>query len=356
MIKSAANTLDSTTQINNTIDEYLDKSNKRAEAVYPSYARLWDSLHNLVRAGGKRLRPRMSILAYEAFGGQDIDEFIPIAVAQELLHIGLLIHDDIIDRDNIRYGAPNVTGQYHAIYGQLGLTKDNLSHYSNSAAILAGDLMISEAYQMIMQSKVNDADKLTATRLLGQGMFDVAGGELLDTESAFRVDAKADALVIARYKTASYSFVTPLLTGAEIAGANTDQISLLRTYAIALGIAFQLADDLLGVFGNEEETGKSNTGDIREGKYTFLVEQCLKLMSTDEKTVFEKYFGNSDSTPEEIEIIRKIMIGSGARQKTEESILKYATQARQALEGLLLEDRYYNQFNRLILKATERKS
>lgn len=356
MIETTADTLDSTAQINDIIDKYFDESSKRAGTIYPSYAQLWDSLHSLIRAGGKRLRPRMSLLAYETFGGQDVAKFIPIAVAQELLHIGLLIHDDIIDRDNVRYGAPNMTGQYHSIYGQLDLTKDDLNHYSNSAAILAGDLMISEAYQMVMQSNVNDADKLTAMRLLGRGMFDVMGGELLDTESAFRVNAKADALVIARYKTASYSFVAPLLTGAEIAGADANQLSLLHTYAVALGIAFQFADDLLGVLGNEEETGKSNTGDIREGKYTFLVEQCLKLMSADEKTVFGQHFGNPNCTPEEIEAIRNILISSGAREKTEKVILKYAHQARQSLDSLSLESKYYDQFNRLILKATERKS
>lgn len=353
MAHSASET-DTVTLVNQVINHFFDQSITRASLINPSYRQLWDNLHNLIQSGGKRLRPQMTILAYEAFGGTDISAVIPVAAAQELLHFCLLIHDDIIDRDYVRYGIPNVAGQYQTSYIPFVENQSERTHYANSAAILGGDLMLSGAYQLIASSELSDKDKLTAQAFLARSVFDVAAGELLDTESSFVPYTPGDALTTARYKTASYSFTTPLLTGAQLAAISPEQSEILSSYALALGVSYQLVDDLLGVFGDEQTTGKSTSGDIREGKRTYLVEQVLANLTPEEMKVFEATFGNPEASPEAITTMRELFISSGARQRTEQSVTQYAQQAREALALLDLDNTSRSKFKELIHKVTER--
>lgn len=332
------------------------QSIKDAATIDPSYERLWKNLYTLIQSGGKRLRPQMTLLAYSAFGGKDIESIAPVAAAQELLHFSLLIHDDIIDRDYIRYGVANIAGQYKLTYSQFVAGKDDITHYSHSAAILAGDLMLSGAHQLIASCDLPGSAIATAQQLMSVGIFEVAGGELLDTELSFMPYKNGDALKIATYKTASYSFIAPLLTGARLAGASDEDIQVLRDYATALGIAYQLTDDILGVFGVEVETGKSTTGDIIEGKRTYLVEMALAAFSAADEAVFMRAFGNPDATTLEIEAAKRLLISSGARTKIEEKIADYTTTAQTSLGALSLPDEYHERFLQMTNRVTKRTS
>lgn len=342
--------------MNTTLDSFFEQSILSAASIDPSYERLWKNLYTLIQSGGKRLRPQMTILAYEAFGGTDHQAIASVAAAQELLHFSLLIHDDIIDRDYIRYGVANIAGQYKLTYSQFVTAKDDITHYSHSAAILAGDLMLSGAHQLIASSGLPGATVAEAQHLLSKGIFEVAGGELLDTELSFTPYKPGDALKIATYKTASYSFISPLLTGAHLANAPAEAAAPLRDYAIALGIAYQLTDDILGVFGVEAETGKSTTGDIVEGKRTYLVEMALEAFSTTDEAIFMRAFGNQNATTLEIEAAKRLFISSGARKKTEEKITEYATAALESLEQLSLPAIYREKFLHMISRVTKRNS
>lgn len=338
------------------IREYFDQSTSQAAVIDPSYHRLWQSLDNLINAGGKRLRPKMTLMAYEAFGGSDTESILPIAAAQELLHFSLLIHDDIIDRDYIRYGTANIAGQYKLTYSPYVPSADNLTHFSHSAAILAGDLMLSGAYHMIASSTLDSQTKITAQHLMATGIFEVAGGELLDTELSFMPYKDGDALKVARYKTASYSFVLPLLTGASLAGASDEQKDAVRSYANALGVAYQLKDDLLGVFGDEEKTGKSTVGDLVEGKRTYLVECALDSLSSADRAIFMLTFGNPHATPLEITTAKQLLESSGARAQTKQKIAEYTDQARRALDQLALSPEHHQAFLGMISAVTDRTS
>ncbi|OGL22401.1 hypothetical protein A2707_03705 [Candidatus Saccharibacteria bacterium RIFCSPHIGHO2_01_FULL_45_15] len=345
-----------TAEVNRVIDQYFEQSIIDASTISQSYELLWKHLQTLLRSGGKRVRPQMTLLAYDAFGGKNHTTLLPIAAAQELLHFSLLIHDDIIDRDYIRYGVPNIAGQYDTQYHPYVHDKVERIHYANSAAILGGDLMLSGAYQMIAGSHLSSSDKIIAQSLLGQSIFEVAGGELLDTEAAFMPVKPGDAVQIARYKTASYSFVIPLLTGARLAGASESQQQVLRTFAIKLGIAYQLVDDLLGVFGIEEKTGKSTSGDIREGKHTFMVEQCLERLDTEQRMLFDISFGDPDATTATIAKVKELFVTSGAKEVTERTISQYATDARVALQDLTIDPKHLASFEQFITKVTDRTS
>lgn len=337
-----------------TINEFFERSIEDATAVDSSYRQLWEVMYGLVRSGGKRLRPYMTILAYEAFGGKDVEKVMPVAAAQELLHFSLLIHDDVIDRDYTRYGTLNVAGRYKIAYSKFINNETDLVHYSHGAAILGGDLMLSAAYQLIASSQLSEQQKITSQNLLSQSIFEVAGGELLDTESSFVPYTDGNALKIARYKTASYSFVIPLLTGAKLADASSEQLKVLEEFALTIGTAFQLVDDLLGVFGEEETTGKSITSDISEGKRTFMVEQAIAAMTTVEKAAFEKVFGKHDATSDEIESVKQMLVSTGAKQATERMIQTYKDAAYAALPRLSLDKDSHDKFEQLIKKVTER--
>lgn len=343
--------------VNSVAHDYFKQAIKEAKYIDHSYQQLWENLYSLFQAGGKRLRPQMLILAYEAFGGDDIESIAPIAAAHELLHFALLIHDDIIDRDYIRYGVTNISGQYKMSYSQYVSSREDAAHYGHGTAILGGDLMLSAAYQLIASSSIDENSKTSAQQLLSFSMYEVAAGELLDTEASFMPYKKGSALKIARYKTAGYSFISPLLTGANLGGALDDnQRESIKQYATSLGIAFQLADDILGVFGDEEVTGKSTVGDIIEGKRTYMVELALEAFSPAEQSTFMLVFGNPNATPLEIETAKKLLESSGAHQATEQKIKHYADQAVSSLESLKLPPDYHQKFLHMIDRVTKRSS
>lgn len=340
--------------INAELNSFFEKSILVAAEIDPSYERLWRGMYTLIQSGGKRLRPQMVLMTYEAFGGKDSASIIPVAAAQELLHFSLLIHDDIIDRDYVRYGVPNITGQSKIAYSEYFSSKDDLLHFANGSAIIAGDLMLSGAYRLIAGSSLPAETIASVQQLLSVGILGVAGGQLLDTEFSFMPYQKGGALKVAAYKTASYSFITPLLIGATLAGASSRQKSVLKEYAKALGIAYQLTDDLLGVFGDEAMTGKSSTGDITEGKRTYLAEMAFDAFTGSEEATFMQAFGNPSATEAEVKTAKQLLISSGAKQQTERKIAEYADSALEQLATLQLADEHHQQLTGMVSKATNR--
>ena len=327
----------------------------QAESISPDYARLWRSVSQLMQAGGKRLRPYITLLSYSMSDDTgDYDAVLPAAAAQEMLHMAMLIHDDIIDRDQIRYGVQNVSGQYNQHYQQYVDDPDERRHFSNSAAIIAGDLLIAEAYSLIQKCQIDAAHIAKAQAVLSQAIFNVVGGELLDTESAFVPFDQIDALTIAHYKTASYSFVSPLTMGAQLADMPTDTIQKLEKFGMALGTAYQLQDDILGVFGDESVTGKSTSTDITEGKHTHLVEQFYRLANADQIAEFAAIFKNDMATSAQLEHVRELLQASGAVEAIQNTIAQFAAQARAELEGITMNDAARAAFLDLIERATTR--
>lgn len=338
-----------------TIDVYFEENIEKAKTISTHYTALWEALYAFAKSGGKRIRPQMTLLAYEAFGGKGTSTMLPIAAAQELLHLSMLIHDDIIDRDYLRHGVDNIAGSYEKIYESLVQDSSERTHYAQSAALLAGDLLISGSYQLMMDTSIIPQKIIAIQKMLGESIFEVAGGELLDTEAAFRPAGEIDAETIAHFKTASYTFIGPLMTGALLAHASDADKTLLRIFADNLGIAYQFTDDIIGIFGNEEITGKSTIGDIREGKRTYIIEQFYDIASGEELTEFEKYFGQSDITREEASMVRELLRISGAKRKTEEAVDHHVENALIALAGLRIEDIHKEKLRDLVRTATKRE-
>lgn len=307
------------------LGRFFSLAKKRAAPLGTEYLQLWDELEaNTV--GGKRFRPRMVFAAYDALGGTDSEAAACIGAAFELLHTALIVHDDVIDRDFTRRGAPNLAGAYRDRALASGATDAAAEHRGISAAVIAGDLALFNAYRLIDRSGVGDVVRGRLVEVMDDALFASAAGELIDVDFSFmpevpRVD---DILTMERLKTAVYSFECPLQAGAILAGASEETVATLGDFGRDIGIAYQLVDDLLGVFGAEEETGKTTVGDLREGKRTVLIAYATSAPGWDD---LAPLLGKPDLSDDEADILRAHLTACGAKSFAEGLARYYANRA-----------------------------
>lgn len=339
---------DSKHLVDNFLRPLLRQRIEQARRISPHYETLWQDIDKLYGAGGKRLRSYMMLLTFTAYSDQPVETILPAAASQELIHIAMLIHDDIIDRDEMRYGSKNIAREYLDHYEELIEDMGDRRHYATSAAILAGDLLISETYALLGETQANPVAIIESQKLLAKTIFQVVAGELLDTEAAFRGFDAADPLVIAEQKTASYSFISPFLMGAILAEASKEQQDILHKLGEQLGIAYQLRDDILGVFGDESKTGKSVDSDIKEGKRTFMIEEFYKLASDADRTIFSAVFGSHDATKDQIALAKQLLVKSGAKDAVESLINAYRDHAYVLITQLAISDAHRESFTLLV--------
>lgn len=339
--------------ISEVLDTFFKSSIQNAQTIHPRYKLLWEELARVTQNGGKRLRPKITLLSYQAFGGTDVLSVIPVATALEILHSSLLVHDDIIDRELSRRGELNVSGAYENMHYKIISDDTQRRHYSDSAALLGGDLLLASTFMIFDRCPLPIERVMQAKEVLHEVIFEVAGGQLLDSEAAHTQNS-AMAERIARYKTASYSFIGPLLIGAKLAGTDQSSSEILREFAINVGVAYQLHDDLLGIFGDEAETGKSSVSDLREGKRTYLVEHFLQTASLEDRATFLASFGSPGLTDKEAQTLKSLLIQSGTKSETERHIDSYVLRAREALARLDVDDSSRHNFDLLIDASVRR--
>ena len=343
------------TYIDAQLEHYCQERVNYAATVGVSYERLWQAISTLILAGGKRFRPYMVLATYEAYAPTSpLDDILPAAVAQELLHSAMLIHDDIIDRDVIRYGVKNIAGQYNDTYKPYIADDAERSHMAQSAALLAGDALISDAYRSLQNTNRPEELKAKAHTILATAVFEVVGGELLDTEDSFLPAGLIAAEQIARYKTASYSFIGPITMGATLANAPEVEIARLTTFAEHLGIGYQLRDDLLGMFGNAQDTGKSTTSDMTEGKRTLIIEHFDQLATDEQKELFAKAYHIATASEGAINTAKQQLVESGAVAAVEAAIVKHHQAAEAIVNELAISPMSREVFLKLIHTCLER--
>lgn len=315
--------------VDSVLAQFFRAQLSRARTLDDSYVELWTSLEaNTV--GGKRFRPRMVSLAYDALGGMELEPPAYVGAAFELLHTALIIHDDVIDRDFVRRGAPNIAGTYRDRALVRGLDSAAAEHRGASAAVIAGDLALFNAYRLIDRSGASDVVRDRLLEVLDEALFASAAGELIDIDYAGGEEPPPvhDILRMVRLKTAVYTFECPLQAGAILAGASDAVVATLGEFGREIGIAFQLVDDLLGVFGSEDVTGKTTLGDLREGKRTVLIAYAALREGWGELT---GDFGNPELDDAGADRIRAFLTDCGARRYLESLARDYS---RRALERL----------------------
>lgn len=242
----------------------------RATAATPALGLLWERIGEGLE-GGKRIRPQLVFHAYAAFGGRDGEGCATLGAALELLHAALLVHDDVIDRDFVRRGRPNVAGLYRDDAVARGLPDDEARHLGASVAVIAGDLLLAGAFRLADRASVDPEVRERITDVMHAAVSDAAAGELEDVLMAHDTDRTLeDVLVMEQLKTAAYSFAAPLRLGAILAGAPAGRAEDVARVGMLVGTAYQVIDDVLGTFGDAAQTGKPVTSDLREGKLTVL--------------------------------------------------------------------------------------
>lgn len=339
---------------NDLLLEHCARQQSRAATISGDYERLWQAITSQFEAGGKRLRPYLCMLMYQAYGGKDYRGVLPVAASLELLHAAMLMHDDIIDRDLVRHNQPNVAGIFRKHYAAITDRAEEAEHLADAAAILAGDLLLSDAYQLVHASTADADKKAKLTALIGDATYSVIAGELLDSEAVLYPPERAASLQVIELKTSSYSFLTPMLAAAVLTDVPEDEQQRLQDFAKKLGLAFQLADDLLGVFGDSAQTGKSVIGDIREGKRSFLLQETFKRADEAQHTTLVSIVGNPDCDETMAQTVRTIMEQTGARAATESLMSDYAIAAKEAFTGLNIAEEYRAQLDALVQKAVWR--
>lgn len=288
-------------------------------------------------SGGKRFRPWLVTTVHSALGGTRGTEVVDaVAAATELLHTAFVIHDDVIDHDDTRRGAPSVPGFFRSDAAELGVATEERDTYSRAGAILAGDLALTAAVRAVATCGV---DQVTTNRLLDlvdATLHASAAGELADVRLALATDMPRaeEALAVSEQKTAVYSFMLPMQAGAVLAGGDETTVRALGEMGRALGIAFQLCDDLQGVFGDPAVTGKDGLGDIREGKRTPLM---VHAAGTSAWSTIAPHLGDPDLTEAGAATVREALEAAGSRAFIEDLATRHLTAAADQAATLGLE-------------------
>ncbi len=282
-------------------------------------------------AGGKRLRPAFCFWAYVGVGGTDLAGAIRAASSLELVQACALIHDDVMDDSSTRRGMPAAHEAFAALHARSGWTGD-ARRFGDGAAILLGDLCLSWADELLYRSGLETEALERAKGVYDLMRAELMAGQYLDiVEQARGGGSLAGALRVVRYKSAKYTIERPLHLGALLAGASAEQVECLTDFGLPLGEAFQLRDDVLGVFGDPAQTGKPAGGDLREGKRTVLVAAALDSANPAQAQVLAERLGDKDLTDEQVDQVRRLFVATGALDRVEALIEARTSTARTAL-------------------------
>jgi geranylgeranyl diphosphate synthase type I len=309
------------------LERALDEHLRTWIDIDPSLESPLTSIRRLVLAGGKRLRPAFCYWGFRAGGGAaDDPTVVDAGAAFELLHAFALIHDDVMDGSTLRRGVPSVHVEHAAIHAE-NQWRGEPRRYGDGVAILAGDLAAVLADELLAGAPSEAIAVWNRLRL------EVNIGQYLDVLGAAEGDADvAQARRISRYKSGKYTVERPLHLGAALAGALDELGAALSAYGEPLGEAFQLRDDLLGVFGDPAVTGKPVGDDLREGKPTPLL-ALARERATRADALLLAQVGDENLDPDDAQAIREVFERTGARDAVERSIDDLTAEALKALDG-----------------------
>lgn len=290
---------------------------------------------------GKRIRPLLLLNSYKGYkrrpGGKE--GILSLASAVELMHSFLLVQDDIIDRSELRRGKKSLHILMGDMYGKQSL---NPAIGTDIASVLA-DVIFSCAVELISKADVRPAYKNSFLQVFSKTYEMTAWGQILDSLCTMpaSIDPVSDApMRISLMKTAYYTMVYPMIMGYVLSGGrNEREKKRIEDFGIPLGVAFQVRDDLLGVFGVEGDTGKPNDSDIREGKFTLLVQNAVASLQGSERAEFTGRFLKADKSEGDVEYVRSMIIDSGAMDDTISRHRELIDEARFKLDDLALTGR-----------------
>lgn len=346
-------------RLTGAIEDYLGEQRGILSEISDESLPLISSIATLT-SGGKRMRALLCYWGWRGAGGSPGESAPVIAgTALEFFQAAALIHDDIIDRSDTRRGRPSVHRQFSARHLSAGWHLD-AERFGVSAAILAGDLCLAFSEELFTTACSNAGERARA--IFNRMRTEVMAGQYLDLlEEAVGPDqtpeeAERRALNILRYKSAKYSMERPIMLGGALAGADAELLSAFSHFALPLGEAFQLRDDVLGVFGDPAVTGKPAGDDLREGKRTFLIARALGAGDDAARAKINGMLGDTGLDDDAVAILRELIEGSGALEETERLIRRKSEEAFASLELLPIDAVPQHALRRLAEAAVTRSA
>lgn len=321
-------------RVQGALDDFLQTQSERlaplGDEIEPLLRRARESM-----SGGKRLRAAFCYWGFHAVrpssSAAEEKALVRAAAALELLQASALVHDDVIDDSDTRRGAPAAHRAFEADHAAAGWPGRSRA-YGDAAAVLLGDLLLTWSDELLRTSGFGGAETAAAMSVFDLTRSEVIAGQFLDITVQARGAADVEAAMkVVRYKAAKYSVERPLHVGAALAAASADQVEALSAYGLPVGEAFQLRDDLLGVFGDPSVTGKPAGDDLVEGKRTVLVALALTGSAAADADLLDRSLGQP-LTERQVAELRTIISSSGAEQQVEKTITELADQGLTALE------------------------
>ena len=325
-------------KLDKKLKKFLEKKAVEAKKISPEAEQIMQEIKDLTLRGGKRIRAALLFNSYLAFGGKDKESVLYAAMSMELSETYLLIHDDIMDNDSLRRGGTTIHYKYRDKALKKKYSGINVKNYGITMAILAGDIACALSNEIITTSKFKPELRDKAVQELNKIYVLEGYGQTMDIESNFRKNIKEnDVLSIYELKTVPYTFDGPLRIGAILAGVGDGRLKKLSRFALLLGIAFQIQDDILGMFGSEEKLGKPVTSDLKEGKKTLLIVEALKKANQKQRKIIKQNLGRKNVMTSDLNKIREIVKKTGALEKSKKLADKLVQKSIQELNQIELE-------------------
>lgn len=347
-------------RVDDALSGFLDRQQQRFDGLVtdPDSHNQWSTALSSLRgflSGGKRLRPAFCYWGWRGAGGASGDSgIIDAAACWEILHAFALIHDDLIDGSDTRRGAPSMHRQHseeHRRRGQRGAS----DRFGSSVALLLGDLCLGWFHEMLAAADLPADRRLAAQPLIGQILNELVIGQYLDlAEEASSTQSVERACTVIRYKTAKYTIERPLHMGAVLAGASPELLAAYSRYALPLGEAFQLRDDVLGAFGDPAVTGKPVADDLRTRKSTVLMAMTRARATPAQAVEIDRMFAGDDLDDDETGRLQSIIFDTGALSESELLIEQQGKAASDALETMPVGDDVRDVLGNLVTSTTVR--
>jgi geranylgeranyl diphosphate synthase type I len=347
------------TRVQKALDDHLSMQAARLEQLGPDLANLVDVISDLLQ-GGKRLRAAFCYWGWRGADGQDCPQIVEAAGALELFQAAALLHDDVMDDSDTRRGRPAAHRRMASLHRGNGWTGDG-QRFGVAAAILAGDLCLAWSDEMLTRAGLDPAylDRgrevfdLMRTQLMGGQYLDVLEQVLTEADGGGTTER---ARRVIRFKSAKYSIEHPLLLGGALAGAPQDLLNAYSAFGLPLGEAFQLRDDVLGVFGDPVQTGKPAGDDLREGKRTVLVAEALRTASPSQAAQVRRRLGDPRLDAEGVAVLREIIVDTGALDAVEGLVEQLVDEACVALARADVAEPARGVLTQLVDAATARQA
>jgi geranylgeranyl diphosphate synthase type I len=344
--------------VSDALSRFLDRQRDVLAGMDATLVPVVDEVRALA-AGGKRLRPAFAYWGWRGARASGADAQDDAAVlravsALEFVHASALVHDDVMDGARTRRGRPATHIGFAARHAGDGLDGDR-DLFGTGAAILIGDLALVWSDELLRCSGISVPALIRAREVWDAMRTEVTAGQYLDLlRAAGGLPGPDGALTVARYKSAGYTVQRPLLLGAAIAGAGPDVVDAYAAVGLPLGEAFQLRDDVLGVFGDPAVTGKSADDDLREGKQTLLIALAEQEADAAGRRLLDEVLGEPTAGPAEFDAVRALLESTGARARVEERIAERTAVARAAIDAAPIAADARRALDALAVAATSR--